>query len=863
MYGDQVLRALQMIKRGYVSRKHKIPPLNTFDILSGCKTGITGSHLSKDNVGSLVNKAISYLLDLTPPKQLNEKMDHNRSAAIRPYLDVQDGDRAEGNLFRYINHYTEVWLCHAHVQRFVDLETLEKLTVFADDHGGYIDLQQATLRIQLRSEAETDLFLSLLKSSKLTCDISIKMNWKAACLSLEKFCYEIATSCPVVLEIEGVTFEVHPQEPFQSIYDFFQERSAGYRTIRLIIVLNYPRPQDLSINVGHCSLQTKMTSVQSSHDWVAMGDDLLRFTSTVNGMQKATEYEAPARELRLSLKKHGMLHPVEVTIYGKLWNGGFDLLEGTLVTVCSSNLEGPKTLAFLKTLRSLTQDITNLELVEELYRIVRNNTRLQELNISILGRDMICQVEPILQLCRQHPRPFTFKLYDRTRDKRGRVIVQVAIYRPVSTVTESNKVRLQSGKNQACSIQAQAQDTTVHLECLQWDCDHFYFHFSDLYASLLDSATKHHPTILTSLSLHVFALTETGLACVQRALARSSLGYLCIMCTPFEPILSQSIAKILENVPWHSLKFLVLTGENIDGWIKIWTPTEAPRLLRLDLDGSGSVLRELSHSSVLAVHRLIYSSSLVDLHLGNVYLQDINDWSLLIDSLDPLLLEMFDVCLNTAIQFMSATDALDLFYSRFRTLNQNSVNMTVTQDSFTLDVVPLQSGDRVRLQDILRRSTLQHLRIMCASFDHRLFDDFSQVIGSVPWSTLTSLVLSGDDIDAWIQLLNVITAPQLRRLVIQGPDVNTRKLPHASALIIQRLIRAHRLVQLKFENVLLQETSDWVDIIDSMDPLLLKHVDMCDTTWGQFLEVEVAVNLYNDKFQRKPGNLSVARDRRL
>lgn len=297
IYGDQVLRALQMIKRGYVSRKHRVPPLKTFDILSGCKTGITGSHLSKDNFGSLVDKAISYLIDLTPPKLLNEKMDHNRSAAIRPYLDVQNGDRAEVNLFRYINHHTEVWLCRAHVQRFVDLKSLEKLTVFAGNHGGCIDLQQATLRVQLGSEEETDLFLSLLKSSKLTCDISIKMNWKVACLSLGKFCYEIATSCPVVLEIEGVTFEVHPQEPFQSIYDFFQERSAGYRTIRLVKVLNYPRPQDLSINVGHCSLQTKMTSVQSSHDWVAMGEDLLRFTSIV---KMACRRRLSMRHLRAS-----------------------------------------------------------------------------------------------------------------------------------------------------------------------------------------------------------------------------------------------------------------------------------------------------------------------------------------------------------------------------------------------------------------------------------------------------------------------------------------------------------------------------------------------------------------------------------
>ncbi|KAG0346883.1 hypothetical protein BG005_000469, partial [Podila minutissima] len=579
---------------------------------------------------------------------------------------------------------------------------------------------------------------------------------------------------------------------------------------------------------------------------------------TVSGMRKATEYEAPVRELRSSLTKHGLSYPIEVTIYDKLWNGTFGLLEGTLVTVCSSNLETLKTLTSFKSLRSLTQDIADLELIEKLHRIVQTNTRLRELNISIFGRDVLSQVESILQLCRHHPRPFTFTLFDRTRDQRGRVVVQVTICNSVSVGTEDTEAQLQDGENQPLNIQAQAQYSDMTLECLQWDCDHFFFQFSNLYASLLDSATKHHLTILTSLSLNVSALSETGLACIQRALARSDLGYLCIVCTSLDPILSRPIRKILENVPWHSLKFLVLSGENIDGWLKIWTLTETPRLTRLDIYGSGSVLHELSHSSILTVHRLIYSSPLMDLHFGNICLQDKSDWYLIIDNLDPLLLKAFDLCLNTANQFMTATDAVDLFHSRFRSLEQRGVTMTVTQGSFALDIAPLPSGDRVRLMDVLRRSTLQYLRIVCRSFDYRLFDIFSQVIGSIPWSTLTSLDLSGEDIDAWLQFLNAVTAPQLRYLVLQGSETNTRKLSQSSAWVVQRLIKAHRLVQLKFENVQLQETSDWVIITESMDPLLLKHIDMCDTTWGQFSKVEAAVELYNGKYQKKSVDLSIS-----
>lgn len=106
------------------------------------------------------------------------------------------------------------------------------------------------------------------------------------------------------------------------------------------------------------------------------------------------------------------------------------------------------------------------------------------------------------------------------------------------------------------------------LRCLQWDCDHLFFHFSDFYASLLDSATEHNPSVLTWLSLDISSLTEVGLAYMQQVLARSDLEYLCILCTSLEPVLEQSITQVLASVPWHTLKKLVLTGENIDGWLR-------------------------------------------------------------------------------------------------------------------------------------------------------------------------------------------------------------------------------------------------------------------------------------------------------
>lgn len=113
---------------------------------------------------------------------------------------------------------------------------------------------------------------------------------------------------------------------------------------------------------------------------------------------------------------YGFTDVTEVTIYHVLWNATVDLLEEALVQVYSSDLKSPMTLASSDSLRSLTQDITCNELDAELCCIVRTYTRLQELNLSTRGRNVLLQVEPIAQQWHGSPRPFTLTLFDRIED---------------------------------------------------------------------------------------------------------------------------------------------------------------------------------------------------------------------------------------------------------------------------------------------------------------------------------------------------------------------------------------------------------------------------------------------------------------
>ena len=139
-------------------------------------------------------------------------------------------------------------------------------------------------------------------------------------------------------------------------------------------------------------------------------NELRQFREAVTVLKSAAECKEPSRKLLSGLVAYGFTDVTEVTIYHVLWNAMIDLLKEALVQVYLSDLKSPMTLASSDSLRSLTQDITCNELDAELYCIVRTYTRLQELNLSTRGRNVLLQFEPIAQQWHGSPRPFTLTL---------------------------------------------------------------------------------------------------------------------------------------------------------------------------------------------------------------------------------------------------------------------------------------------------------------------------------------------------------------------------------------------------------------------------------------------------------------------
>lgn len=141
---------------------------------------------------------------------------------------------------------------------------------------------------------------------------------------------------------------------------------------------------------------------------------------------------------------------------------------------------------------------------------------------------------------------------------------------------------------------------------------------------------------------------------------------------PFDPRLSNLVAKVLDSVNWSTLERLCLTGDNIDEWIQFLTKVDVPRLKPLNICEVDQVQLGLIHSSVLFVERLIDMNLLLDLYLLDIHLQDQHNWVILVEKIHPSMLGKVCFGGSSYDQLMSTQDEVDLLFLKEEAMEERT-----------------------------------------------------------------------------------------------------------------------------------------------------------------------------------------------
>lgn len=148
-------------------------------------------------------------------------------------------------------------------------------------------------------------------------------------------------------------------------------------------------------------------------------------------------------------------------------------------------------------------------------------------------------------------------------------------------------------------------------------------------------------------------------------------------------------------------------------------------------------------------------------------------------------------------------------------------------EKFTLRISLLSDEGLACIPQILHQAEIQHLMIECVAFDVSHEALLGQALGAVQWSTIKSLTLFGDNINAWIQLwaqhsyLNEHLSwdHKLLWLGVIGPEVPKQELSHASAMWLHNAIYSLSPMEIHIESIHMNEV-DW-GLVESAadDPL--------------------------------------------
>ncbi|KAF9404814.1 hypothetical protein BGZ94_003928 [Podila epigama] len=645
-YGDYALRVLRVIQSGRSGHSESdfiVPPLETFEILSGHTSSTSEKRLCKDTLAQLVSKSISYLEKLGLPEKERLGLVHQEIRGIKEYLDIEHGEEGLGDLFRYIKGDASSWVCRKHFQQMAKMYPIDEMRQFVDnDCGGTMDVHRGVIQVTLSSESMAREFATCINRCNNSFEVSIKLTWPATRKFLKEISFSLWTEQVKWLELDGVTVEVYPEEFVEHESDLFVSNQ------RYLTLLNYPRLGEQCTKVDKICFQSPMPEQheQGSFCWIR-GALLEKWTSELNNETYGAKEESGNEENYLQKAIQMMAAITGDNLPQVSWTGTIDddmvelldLKSGAIDLRLNNDIVPSYPSAKSRFLRQLTIEASVPVFEPEFVSLVQRLPRLEELNAATQGKCPVGLAEYLIETCRHGSRPLLITLFERSmdEDERGWIVVQMAIDAPFFLGNDSpNLTGADNDRGNGTSM-VQSRSYLEGSECRKWNNDVAMIPSTLEQALLLDRWTTAFPESLKFFTLNIAGRSMETLVAVQSILRRSRLSHLHIPCEPIEFSLQEAVRQVLESIEWSSIQLLVLVGECIEPWVEqlatIYEHGDSNTLpLYLMIEDNDLSPNPLSHSGALALHQLVYSRSLDDVQLRNIQFQDEKDRLFVMDS---------------------------------------------------------------------------------------------------------------------------------------------------------------------------------------------------------------------------------------
>ncbi|KAG0342019.1 hypothetical protein BG000_007212 [Podila horticola] len=598
-YGHYALTVLRMVKDGFSDYQYNIPKLETIPGLNSIRSA-TGQPFIKTYIEACVNKAITYLQNhSTKQRRLAPWLNARNTQRLGTFLHHQtDSDKKVGGLHLSIQNSSARWLCKYHAYSPLDIPRGYNIV----QEGWEIDRSQNRIFKALATFDEAKVFLGDITYVKQLFEVSVTLGWKAPPAFLFDHWREINRSSVKVLHVDGIVDDSDSRGVLDLRSDDLVGLMRNSNDLGLIHLRNYPKPGEQCMclrgleNVYY-GIRSKLVPERPGINWVDLGNDLNQF---LHQIQKGHGNVPRAlRDLSSSLAQQPVLNLVAIDFFdGKTskWSGQMELQRRADEDVCELRLVGavipgvlPARILEHGTLRHVVVQSSDAANLMQLRNLMSTNGRLEQIKIQILEDEMLPRLAELCAFYNCDPGPLHVVLFEKAKPTEGRDFARLSLQR----------------------VEAKEAARVVKVE--YWDCDCVLGALKRQHVAILDAASKFYPSVLTSFTLDVSKLSLKGLALLEGVVQRSAIERLHIRCVKVKDTRKPAVGKVLAALQWTTLKSLVLSGDNVDAWIRLWenhgelieNSTKwirqwpySPRLMRLELQGTGVKEERLSHQKM-------------------------------------------------------------------------------------------------------------------------------------------------------------------------------------------------------------------------------------------------------------------------